>query len=243
MDNYKLLDWDTNFFGFPVARITEEEITKQQATDLFATFQEQGIILVYWSFNAEKDELDSIAQKHHGFLTGIKIHYLLNLDEKQQYSIDPSSDMLLRKYKEKKPTSDLFDLIIQGGIYSRFYTDPRIGKQRYRNLHKNWITNSVKDHTLYVLEKNENIIGFISLNECNQNANIDFIVVDENYRGHGLGKLLMNQAHNWAVNNNYTRIQADTQKENVKACSMYESFGYQPGKEEKFYHFWLTQDK
>jgi ribosomal protein S18 acetylase RimI-like enzyme len=70
-------------------------------------------------------------------------------------------------------------------------------------------------------------------------ANIDFIVVDTNFRRQGLANVLMHHAHTWAIDNKYYQIIADTQKENTNACTMYEKFDYAIEKIENFYHFWL----
>ena len=57
----------------------------------------------------------------------------------------------IEKYTNKKPNTELLELIIQGGIFSRFYVDPRIGRERYEQLHKLWMNNSVKDNTIFVV--------------------------------------------------------------------------------------------
>jgi ribosomal protein S18 acetylase RimI-like enzyme len=130
-------------------------------------------------------------------------------------------------------------LILQGGIYSRFYVDPKVGRERYERLHKLWMNNSVRDNTIFITKKNNYIIGFVSLNEKNERGNIDFIVVDKKHRGKGLATALMIYAHNWFFSKGCANVQADTQENNINACNMYNKLGYKQEKIQKFYHFWL----
>ena len=206
MELYKILEWDTAFFKFPVARITTEDISEHDVSKIFPLLQKNKVKLVYWSFNIKKQQLDSIAKNYNGFLTGQKVQFVKNLDQKEKRMITLSPMIQLRQYHEKIIHDDLIDLIIQGGIYSRFFTDPKITRQQYENLHRQWITNSIQENALFILEKKKKIIGFISLNEKMKRANIDFIVVDDDFRRQGLANVLMHHAHTWAFDNNYNQM-------------------------------------
>ena len=237
ISEYNLLKWDSDFFGFKVAKILPNKISSSKLEKILGDLKKRKVSLVYWSCDNFDKESQEAAQTFDGFLTGQKITYLLNLETLNITST--STDNILKIYNEKEPNSDLINLIVKGGKYSRFYIDPKISKNRYKELQKLWITNSVKNNTIFVLKEKDQIISFVSLNEKNHRGNIDYIIVDEKHQGKGLGTTLMNHAHNWFISNSYKTVQADTQKENTKACNMYEKFGYKLEKIQKVYHFWL----
>ncbi|WP_180321201.1 GNAT family N-acetyltransferase [Metabacillus halosaccharovorans] len=64
------------------------------------------------------------------------------------------------------------------------------------------------------------------------------LFVAEEYRRHGVGKALMNQAKEFAVETNTAGILLETSKDNVKAQALYESEGY--AKEDTVYFYNLS---
>ena len=64
------------------------------------------------------------------------------------------------------------------------------------------------------------------------------LFVAEEYRRHGVGKALMNQAKEFAVETNTAGILLETSKDNVKAQALYESAGYE--KEDTVYFYNLS---
>jgi len=64
------------------------------------------------------------------------------------------------------------------------------------------------------------------------------LFVAEEYRRHGVGKALMNQAKEFAVETNTAGILLETSKDNVNAQALYESEGYE--KEDTVYFYNLS---
>lgn len=64
------------------------------------------------------------------------------------------------------------------------------------------------------------------------------LFVAEEYRRHGVGKALMNQAKEFAVETNTAGILLETSKDNVNAQALYESEGY--AKEDTVYFYNLS---
>ena len=63
------------------------------------------------------------------------------------------------------------------------------------------------------------------------------LYVDQNHRGKGIGRLLMNQASKHAKDNGFKRLELSTAITNVIGQSLYESLNYQ--RDEDFYHYAL----
>ena len=237
MSGFEILKWDSDFFGFPVAKITAKDVNTVELKSLLKELKTLNVSLAYLAVDTRDVLSIEAAESLNGFFTGQKVTYVLNLECSKESTLSKSKE--IKRFSEKKPDKDLFNLIVDGGTFSRFYADPKIKNKQYEELHKLWITNSAKNNTIFVIENNGKIIAFVSLNEKNNRGNIDFIVVDKKHRGKGLATKLMRHAHIWFGLNGYKTVQADTQIKNVNACKMYEKLGYKKEKAEKNYHFWI----
>ena len=63
------------------------------------------------------------------------------------------------------------------------------------------------------------------------------LYVDQNHRGKGIGRLLMNQASKHAKDNGFKRLELSTAITNVIGQSLYESLGYEV--DDEFLHYSL----
>ncbi len=63
------------------------------------------------------------------------------------------------------------------------------------------------------------------------------LYVDQEKRGAGVGRILMNQAKDYAKENGYKRLELSTAKDNFIGQSLYQSLGYEL--DEEFLHFSL----
>jgi len=237
MSKFILLEWDTDVFGFAVAKIMPDRLSVGEMEIIFNDLKKRNVSLAYWASESRDKDSHSAAKSMGGFLTGQRITYVVDLRSMSTTFFSPA--IQTKEYYEDKPNTDLTNLIFEGGVYSRFYTDPKITRKQYEDIHKLWIDNSVKNNTVFVIEENGRILGFVSLNTKNKRGNIDFIVVGRTFRGKGYGNALICAAHKWFISKGYDIVQAVTQKENAIACKMYERFGYHIEKIENFYHFWL----
>lgn len=62
---------------------------------------------------------------------------------------------------------------------------------------------------------------------------IDAIAVDDNYRGQGVGKLLLEELEKIAIENELSTVSLDVIKENIRAKKLYEEVGFEEVKYEE----------
>jgi ribosomal protein S18 acetylase RimI-like enzyme len=81
--------------------------------------------------------------------------------------------------------------------------------------------------TVFFAESNGNPAGRIKMLEWwNQFAYVDDIVVNPEFRGSGLGRVLLESGIQWARENNFPGIMLETQDDNVPACTLYQNHGF-----------------
>ena len=90
---------------------------------------------------------------------------------------------------------------------------------------------SVTQHLIVGVQE-DRIVGFCSLSLKNNFwkagciGNVDELVVDENYRGQGIGKKLMNRIEEIAISNQCKQIELDSSFHRKEAHHFYESIGF-----------------
>jgi len=229
------LDWDSNFFNFNVGRITGLIKEKQDIQNVEFLIEENKNKLSYYSTSKELPT----------FVFESKKLDIVLVDKKTTYSKSINSDLEINKsistIDNKTPEEKLIDLAIQSGIYSRFNVDKKIGKEKFEEMYGLWMINSINHKIakeVFIFTENEDIAGFVTLGEKNNRADIGIIAVDNLFRGKGIGKTLMTSAEKWFSNSGYKSIQVVTQGDNIPACKLYESCGYNIESVELFYHIW-----
>jgi len=233
---FEHLDWDSNFFNYKIAKIE----SKSYSIELLNKIEElklKGYTLIYFFSEKEIDNSNPILKNFNGTLVDKKVTYLKKIKNNGSNKVDTT----IEKYDSELIDVNLLKLAIQSGEFSRFKIDKKIDDKKFKELYKIWMRNSIEKKNakeIFVYSENK-ILGFVSLGEKNNRADIGLLSVNSFYRGKGIGSKLMISAENWAVNQNYKEIQVVTQKDNTKACFFYDKCNYRVEKIEFIYHFWL----
>jgi streptothricin acetyltransferase len=94
--------------------------------------------------------------------------------------------------------------------------------------YRDFINNPEK--VVFLAYINDQIAGQIRvLKYWNCYAYIDDVIVDVNHRKQGVGRALIMQAIEWAKENGFPGLMLETQNNNVSACRLYESCGFELG--------------
>lgn len=70
-------------------------------------------------------------------------------------------------------------------------------------------------------------VAYYSNDELKQNAFLTLIVVEENSRGEGLGKLLLETSINDLISKGFNNYQLEVEQSNEKAFELYKKYGFQ----------------
>jgi streptothricin acetyltransferase len=84
------------------------------------------------------------------------------------------------------------------------------------------------DRTVFFADVDNELAGQIRVwKHWNAYAYIDDIAVEPKYRGHGVGRALIERAIEWARSNGLPGMMLETQDNNVAACRLYERCGFE----------------
>lgn len=234
------LEWDTKFFGFGVARIMQTELDEAELSKTLEMLRDDNYRLVYWQIPIGKHESPRIAQVHDGFLADKKVTYVKELvgisDSRGASAYTPFP------YPDTTPDAAIIKLALQSAEYSRFRLDPKFPRELCDKLFTCWITRSVSKEIAWevlVVKEQNDLLGLITLGAKGDRADIGLVAVAEHARGRGVGRSLVTDADRHFAERGYTHAQVVTQQNNLGACRLYESCGYQIEKIEKIFHFWL----
>jgi dTDP-4-amino-4,6-dideoxy-D-galactose acyltransferase len=233
------LDWDSNFFGKKICRVNGKIKNEDEMLALSRLLLKESVELAYYSSPSPVDEKLMIADAYLIELVDRKTTYIKAIEK--NIVVDSS----VKTYQADFPNESLLNLAVESGVHSRFRVDAKIGFEKFQELYRTWMINSVNKkiaNEVLVYLADQTIAGFVTLGQKNGVADIGIIAVDERFRGHGIGKALMFSAECWFANNtNLEQIQVVTQGANMAACRLYEACGYYVGIIEYFYHFWRKQ--
>lgn len=235
------LPWDSDYFGFPVARIAAAELKDAALSAALRCARNQHIRLVYWATTPNRLVSAETLAEFGGLLVDNKATFGRSLEVEPQ---DASASFEVMEYPAGPPCPRLLELGVSAGHHSRFKTDPRITAEQYRRLYETWMRRSaLRELAGAVLvavprDKPAELIGVITLSESEGVGRIGLIAVGEAARGQGVGTGLMRAAHQWMRAAGATRAEVVTQLANRGACRLYQSSGYQLQDVMDYYHFW-----
>ena len=232
MCEIKLLEWDTEFFGYEVG----EMFCRQN----IATLLEENRLkfrLIYFKVDPNDVHLNEECIRNNGVLVDKKITFV-----KQGLLKSTINDDSISLMKNEEVGSELVDLAIQSGEYSRFKVDSNFKNNEFEKLYKHWIENSINTNyaeKVIVAKEGNRFIGLLTLGIKNSKTNIGILAVNDEYRGKGIGQRLIQSSFQESLQLGFQNIEVVTQLDNIKACNFYEKMGFAPKHIENVYHFWL----
>lgn len=237
---FEVLGWDSDVFGFPVARVVASDGTRSLA-NILQDARQNGIRLAY--LLTEDDQVSRAAVAAGGEMISERVTFARELTTAAvQRESRPQEEVAVEKWTGTTPTPEFLQLAREAGRHSRFRVDSSVPDGVFERIYDAWITNSlngkIADEVL-VTRDGSSITGLVTVAEKAGRVDIGLLAVGEGARGRGLGRALVDAALSWGVRRKLGGAQVVTQRENVGACRLYESCGYRLEQSERVFHFWL----
>lgn len=218
---YRILDWDSRWFGFPIGRADLPALTGSAIAEVDAWARAEGLMCVYLFTQTMPDPHQLPAE-------------LQPIDNRIEYELDPqlriagTTDEVTAMRREEQ--EQVYALARRLFTSTRFSRDKGFPPDRVKALYEEWVR---KDCTqgvpgCLVSRLNHDIRGFVTGHMDPADAtrgSIGLLGVAEAHRGDGVGSRLLDQVCRAFAECGARRISVATQAANEAACRLYERRG------------------
>src|SRR5436309_5219847 len=142
----ELLDWDSDFFGFPVARVRGSTLDERSAASIDEWCTEAGVRCLYLLADADALETARVADAHGYRPVDVRLTLRHDLDRLP----DGALPVPIRDGRPGDIPA-LAAVATRSHHDSRFYHDPGFARDRCDALYATWIEGAVRDPARSVL--------------------------------------------------------------------------------------------
>ena len=219
------LDWDSNFFEIEIGELISQENFNYENADTFDLFY----IKSNKDFELEINNFENTFSENK-----VVFSKILNFSKRSKNNIFSVSKI---DYK----IEDIYELAYESGKFSRFFLDNNFTMEKFKELYKKWVDNSISKlfaDDLFVYQEDNKTIGFLTYKIKNEIATIGLIAVSQNQQGKGIGGKLLNYLENFLFKSNINILSIPTQENNIAACNFYKKQGYNINEKTIVKHYW-----
>lgn len=229
------LKWDTDFFGVNSAKvILNNSIDEQDIKEILKKLEDNNYEFVTIN-NIKNNDNNNYFLKDISniFLADVNIQFEKRVEEKNEI------DNNVSVHNNFEYNQEILQISQKSFIYSRFMND--LNLKNASDVYVEWAKNSFnKDNKYFCTYKIENkVIGYLLFSIKDTSLTIELIAVDNNHKGKGIGKKLINKVEEFAYSNNITNMKVGTQLNNIYAQNFYINNGFRHISNNSIYHLWL----
>jgi len=235
----RLIEWDTEFWGFPVARATGDTLDKAALESIDRWAEAHGISCLYFLATADDQATIRLAESS-GFRS---VDIRVTLGRSIDGPIDLSGIAQLRmrdpEPADRRPLAELARISYR---FTRFYNDENFPDERCDDLYEHWILANLAEpaEKLILAEDEGKLVGYIScrLDSDGKAGRLGLTAVSANVRRGGFGRALLLSALDWLQQNGAEHVTVATQAMNSVTQRMLQRGGFRTEKTEIWYHKW-----
>lgn len=227
------LQWDTEFFGIPSARVTLHDQVSE-VDPIIQFIESYEFVTIINRHNHPKN--NKWIKEINADL--IEINVQLTLPAKRlQPSYSNYKDHIL---EINKRDNRLVDIAKRSFTISRFMKDDNLPPEKASQVYVEWTKNSIGKADKYFIttERHDETAGFILFNVRNNRITIELFATHPNHVRTGVGRELFTFLHDFAIDTSVDSIQVGTQLDNYAAVGFYEAMGYSINEMRSIFHYW-----
>jgi dTDP-4-amino-4,6-dideoxy-D-galactose acyltransferase len=234
----QFLEWDSQFFGLRIARLTEPRLTSSSVASARLWCRENQIDCLYFLADSDDAETVTLAQVNAFQLVDIR----LTLERRLDAGIMPAP--AVRPF-QPADADRLRAIARVSHRESRFYYDAHFARRQCDALYEAWIERSLEGwaDAVLVAEWDGAPAGYVS---CHLTAagvgSIGLFAVAQEYRRRGLGRQLVAAALGYFCQNGMKHATVVTQGRNAASQRVYQRCGFVTQSTQLWYHGWFRTD-
>ncbi len=236
-----ILEWDTNFFGFRVARVCADALTLERALQIDAWCRQAGVRCLYFLSRADDADTARLAQDNDYQLVDIRV----TLEHESPVAAREAVNRGVSVRPARPDDAPRLQSIVRDSHRdSRFYFDRNFPRRLGESLYETWIQISCEGYAdvVFVAELDGAAVGYISCHLDGQPrvGRIGLAGVSSQARGQGVGQALVFSALDWFLRQEAQKATVVTQGRNVAAQRLYQRCGFLTQAVQLWYHKWYT---
>ncbi len=233
------LPWDSNFLGFPVARLRATTLNAAALRTVLAACRAADIRLLYLSADPADAVTAAAARSLDLPLADHRLTFEKPLPGNGLQPL-PAGDFALRRVVAG--SAALEALALQSGAYSRFRRDPRFAPDVFPRLYGQWLRAALagaNGQRVWTAEAGGEVLALLVSRAAPPVFTLELLAVAVAARGQGLGWQMLEASQRQAGIAGCSSLRLVTQADNLPADRLYRRFGFAVVGEEHLYHCWL----
>lgn len=236
-----LLPWDTEFWGFPVARLNGSTLAAAAMPKVNEWCAAHGVRCLYFLAAGSCPRTLGLAHEHGFRFVDVRVELSLAAAAPRGSAATPGSAVVRPAAAADLP--ELRELAALSHHDTRFFKDDRFDAGRAADLYRQWIERDFARHTVLVSEAASDpgrASGYISCerDEAVGVGRIGLVAVAAEHHGCGHGTALLEAALQWFAAARLDTVRVVTQATNVAALRLYERCGFLTSAVNVWFHRW-----
>ncbi len=236
----KRLEWDSQFWGFPVAYMACRYLTDSIVFRTSRFIKANDIRVVKYLCNCHDNRSVKKATEEGFLFADIRLTFEKGLDEKSSVDLAPGMKLGLAKDADISGLREIAKVLYKD---SRYYFDENFDKQKVSEFYQGWVEKAVQgqydDECLCLYDK-KTPLGFCTLRyHPSKVADIGLIGFSNKSQGKGLGRKMLCFVFNRLIDKGIKKVCVVTQGRNYIAQRFYQRAGFITKTTELWYHKWI----
>lgn len=230
------LQWDSEFFGYRIARINAPTLTPERIDQIAAWCNAERVDCLYFLADADETRTARLAEQHRLAFVDVRLTLSAHVN-------GGAADDSIRPC-EPDDIPILKSIARNSHHASRFYHDPVFSNDRCDLLYETWIERSCSDFANVTLVSTEGAepTGYVTCNLLpNGHGQIGLLGVSDAHRSKGIGRRLIAASFAWFREQGAPQVEVVTQGRNIAAQRAYQKNGFITTSVEHWYHWWSAK--
>lgn len=231
------LVWDTQYWGYPVARLNPAKLSPPTLSAAIAWAQEAGVRCLY--FLADPSCAETLKLASDGAFRFVDMR--IDLEKRDTFGYLNPAGIREAVYDD---VPRLAAIARVAHTDSRFFKDTMFDRKKAACLYARWIERDFHENTILVAADQgvATPTGYVTCQkESDTIARIGLLAVSVDAQGRGIGRDLVRTAIRWSAQNGCRTVRVATQAGNVKALRLYESEGFLTRNVAAWFHRWFDK--
>jgi dTDP-4-amino-4,6-dideoxy-D-galactose acyltransferase len=239
LDPCELLEWDSDFFGFRIARVRGNVLTGETVQQIDAWCYQNDIRCLYFLSRADEPATSQLAEENGLRLVDVRMTFEYDMTRSRFNT--PDLPTIIRSFQPEDV--DILQIIVRDSYRdTRFYFDVNFPTHMSDLMYETWFKRSCEGYAqaVFVSELVGLPVGYITchIDEEQRIGKIGLIGVGRRAQGRGIGQTLVVSAVDWILSQGAQRVEVVTQGRNCVAQRLYQRCGFLTKDVQLWFHKW-----